>query len=101
MSDSLFKHSSIMFSSILIANIFAYLYHIFIARFLGPASYGELGSLLAIFMILAVPISTIQNVISKFVAKFNRNHEENRIGSLILGSFKKLLIYGIFTFILL
>ena len=100
MSDSLFKHSSIMFSSILIANIFAYLYHIFIARYLGPASYGELGSLLAIFMILSVPVGTIQTVITKFIAKFNSKNEKGKVGSLIFSSIKKLIYYGFFAFIL-
>ena len=70
MSDELFKHSSVMFISIAIANVFAYLFHIFIARSLGPASYGEFGSLLAIFMILSVPVATIQTVITKFFAGY-------------------------------
>src|SRR3989344_9240906 len=99
MSDSLFKHSSIMFSSILIANIFAYLYHIFIARYLGPASYGELGSLLAIFMILSVPIGTIQTVITKYISRFHNRNEDGKVGSLIFSSIKKLFYYGLFAFI--
>src|SRR3989344_4076639 len=99
MSDSLFKHSSIMFSSILIANIFAYLYHIFIARYLGPASYGELGSLLAIFMILSVPVGTIQTVITKYIARFHSRNEEGKVGSLIFSSIRKLFYYGLSTFI--
>ena len=99
MSDSLFKHSSIMFSSIMIANIFAYLYHIFIARSLGPALYGELGSLLAIFMILAVPVGTIQTVITKYIARFHSRNEDGKVGSLIFSSIKKLFYYGLFAFI--
>lgn len=100
MPSSLFKHSSVMFSSIIIANVFAYLFHIFMARYLGPASYGELGSLLAIFMILAVPIGTIQTVITKYIARFHSRNEEGKVGSLIFSSIKKLFYYGLFTFIL-
>src|SRR3989344_1285742 len=100
MSSSLFKHSSIMFSSIMIANVFAYLFHIFMARNLGPASYGEFGSLLAIFMILSVPVGTIQTVITKFVSRFNSKNEDGKVGSLIFSSIKKLFYYGLFAFIL-
>ena len=100
MPGSLFKHSSIMFSSIMIANIFAYLFHIFMARYLGPASYGELGSLLAIFMILSVPIGTIQTVITKHISRFHNRNEDGKVGSLIFSSIKKLFYYGLFAFIL-
>src|SRR3989338_69740 len=99
MSDSLFKHSSIMFSSIMIANVFAYIFHIFMARSLGPALYGEFGSLLAIFMILAVPVGTIQTVITKYIARFHSRNEDGKVGSLIFSSIKKLFYYGLFAFI--
>jgi len=85
--------------SIMIANVFAYLFHIFMARYLGPAGYGELGSLLAIFMILSVPVGTIQTVITKFVARFRAKEEHGKIGSLMFSSIKKLLTYGVFTFL--
>ena len=100
MSSSLFKHSSVMFISIMIANVFAYIFHIFMARSLGPALYGEFGSLLAIFMILAVPVGTIQTVITKYIARFHSKNEEGKVGSLIFSSIRKLFIYGLFAFIL-
>jgi len=100
MTDSFFKHSSITFFSIMIANIFAYLFHIFMARYLGPASYGELGSLLAVFMILSVPVGTIQTVITKYIARFHSKNEEGKVGSLIFSSIRKLFYYGLFAFIL-
>jgi len=84
----------------MIANVFAYLFHIFMARSLGPASYGEFGSLLAIFMILSVPVGTIQTVITKFTARFNSKNEDGKVGSLIFSSIKKLFYYGLFAFIL-
>src|SRR3989344_8990503 len=80
MSDSLFKYSSVMFLSIGISNIFAYFYHILMARYLGPISYGEFGSLLAFFMILAIPMGTIQTVMTKFVSKFKINGDKSKIG---------------------
>jgi len=101
MSDELFKHSSVMFISIAIANVFAYLFHIFIARSLGPASYGEFGSLLAIFMILSVPVATIQTVITKFVAGYKSKKEYGKIGSLTFSAIKKLLLYGFGAFLII
>ncbi len=49
MKNDLLKHSSVIFISIIIANVFAYLFHIFMARKLGPSLYGELGTLVNIF----------------------------------------------------
>jgi len=100
MSDGLLKHSSVMLSSIVLANIFAYLFHIYMARTLGPASYGELGSLLAIFMILSVPVGTIQTVITKFVAGYKSRNEHGKIGSLMFSAIRKLLFYGFGAFLL-
>jgi|SRR3989344_7557852 len=99
--DNLFKHSSVIFISVVIANIFAYIFHIYMARELGPASYGELGSLLAIFMILSVPVGVIQTVITKYIARFHSGNEEGKVGSLIFSAIKKLFYYGLFTFILI
>src|SRR3989344_5350823 len=100
LKSSLFRHSSVIFTSVIIANVFAYLFHIYMARSLGPAMYGEFGSLLAIFMILSVPVGTIQTVITRFIARFHSKNEEGKVGSLIFSSIRKLFYYGLFAFIL-
>ncbi|MBI2980936.1 MAG: oligosaccharide flippase family protein [Deltaproteobacteria bacterium] len=95
MPHNLLKHSSILFLSTVTANGLAYLLHIFLARTLGPASYGELGSLLAFLAILLVPLAVLLNVIAKFAARFQSRSEEGKIGSLMFSSIRKLSLYSV------
>lgn len=101
MSDNLFKHSSVIFLSIVAANVLTYLFHIFAARALGPASYGEFGSFMALFMILSVPVSTIETVTTKFVAGQKSRNEHGKIGSLMISAVRKLFLYGTAVFVLI
>ena len=94
----LFRHSSVLFIAIAIANILTYLFHIFVARSLGPASYGEFGSFMAIFLILSVPVSTIQTVTTRFVARQKSRNEHGKIGSLMVSGIRKLSLYGVGVF---
>lgn len=53
-----------------------YLYHLFMARFLGPKDYGILESLISVIYQLSIPLSTISFVIVKYVSYFKG---QNRI----------------------
>ena len=97
----LFKHSSVIFLALATANVLTYLFHIFVARSLGPASYGEFGSFMAIFMILSVPVSTIQTVTTRFVARQKSRNEHGKIGSLMISGIRKLSLYGVGVFVLI
>lgn len=51
-------------------NLFNFLYHLFMVRLLHPIDYGQLNSLMALFMVISVPASTVQTTVTKFVSSF-------------------------------
>lgn len=101
MPHNLIKHSSVIFLAIATANALTYLFHIFAARALGPASYGEFGSFMAVFMILSVPVATIETVTTRFVAREKSRGEHGKIGSLMFSAVRKLSLYGAGVFVLI
>ena len=100
--SGLLKHGLIMTVSMAIARFFGYLFHIYVARALGPDDYGVFGSLFAFFMILAVPITgTIQTVISRYTSDYKIEENYPQIKDLIIISFKKLSKLGLLGFIII
>ena len=99
--DSLVRDSFLLFLTTSIANFGAFLFHFFMGRFLGPADYGTLGSLLTILYIINVPINVIQTAITKFVSQFKTLKEEDKINVLLRKSFRKFSFIGFIAMILL
>lgn len=91
-SDNLIKHGSIMLAATLIGGAANYLYHYLMIRLMTTAQYGELKSLLGLFMIVSIPAGTIAVVITKYVASFKRQGKEATIGILFR---KALLMFGL------
>lgn len=75
------RHSSIVLASTVIVNVFNYLFHTVVSRALGPSDYGELASLLSIFLIVSFPAGVISMVMVKFVAEFHVLNEPERISA--------------------
>ncbi len=99
MPHRLAKHSSIIFSATIVANLFAYLFHVYMGRSLGAAEYGILGSLLAAFYILSIPLRAISTVVTKFVSEFKAREEYGKVASLLFSGMRKLSRYAILIFI--
>ena len=99
--SDLLKHGSVMFISIIIARFFGYLFQIYVARALGPEDYGIFGSLFALFLILTIPVGTIQTVISRFTSDYKVKNEYGKIKSLMISALKKLSKIGILGFLLM
>jgi O-antigen/teichoic acid export membrane protein len=102
-SKNLVKHPLFSGSALMIigsnsANFIAYIYHLIIGRMLGPASYGELASILSLIALISTSFSFFGLVIVKFVSA-----AENKDLPSILGWFtKKMVIFGgVVTFIIL
>lgn len=91
---SLLKNSSIVIFGIVISNLLAYVFHIYVGRVLGPVEYGVFGALMALFLIIALPASAIGSAITKFTAKFNSNKEYEKIGILRKILQNKIVIFG-------
>lgn len=94
------KHIGIIFLATMVVNFSNYLFHVFMGRMLGPASYGILVSLLSISVILSVPVATLQTVITKYVSNFKAKNQYAEISYLFFRLIKKLFFYGILGFIL-
>ena len=99
MPHRLARHSGIMFSAITVANLLAYLFHAYMGRTLGPAEYGILGSLLAAFYVLSIPLGAVSTIVTKFVSEFKARQEYGKIASILFSAMKRLSRYAILIFI--
>ncbi|MEK6922768.1 MAG: polysaccharide biosynthesis C-terminal domain-containing protein [Nanoarchaeota archaeon] len=98
--DSMIRDSILLFSTTMTANFGAFLFHLFMGRFLGPSSYGALGVLLSMIYLIGVPVNVIQTIITKFVSQFKANNEIDKINSLVRKSSFRLVIYASIVFFL-
>nr|MQY69372.1 oligosaccharide flippase family protein [Bacillota bacterium] len=99
MPHRLARHSGIMFSATIVANLLAYLFHVYMGRSLGAAGYGILGSLLAAFYVLFILLRAISTVVTKFVSEFKARGEYGKVASLLFSAMRKLSRYAILIFI--
>lgn len=73
-----------------VGSLTTYLYHLVIARSLGPSDYGILDSLISLIYQLGVPLSTISLVITKYVSSFKGQNRTTTIESFFWKINKKL-----------
>jgi len=92
---SLVEHAGLLLCATLITGVTNYLFHVLMSRSLGPAHYGALFSLLSLFMILAFPLSTIQMVLTKYIAVYRGEGKDSQIHYLYFDFFKKLGVAGL------
>lgn len=97
--NKLLKHSSIIFSATVFSFLFAYIFHFYMARALGPESYGILGSMLSLLYIFSVPSSVISTMLTQIVS--DRTQNPGKIKSILLLSSNRLVYLGISIFIAL
>lgn len=90
--SGLARNSAIVFAGSMAANVFAYAYHLFMGRLLGPAGYGELSSLLSILYIFTVPLTVAQTVLVKFASGFKAHGSIGQSKSLFIGITKLFLL---------
>ncbi len=98
--NSLIRDNAILFFCTLILNFTGFVYHFLMGRILGPSSYGVLGAVLSLFILLAVPLNVIQTAVTKFVAEYRGKKEENKINYFFVKSLQKLFSWGIVFFLL-
>jgi O-antigen/teichoic acid export membrane protein len=67
-----------MFIGIGFFNLFNLLYHFFMVRHLAPVDYGQLNTLMALFMLITVPANTVQTTITKFVSVFEAKSQHRQ-----------------------
>ncbi|MBI4129950.1 hypothetical protein HY468_01390 [Candidatus Roizmanbacteria bacterium] len=81
-NDRTLKSTTVMVGGHNLANVGAYLYHLFMGRMLVPSDYGALQSLISLSNILNVPLVTINTVVMKFVSTYVGRGEPEKISSL-------------------
>jgi O-antigen/teichoic acid export membrane protein len=65
--------AAFLFAALMLANVFAYLYHMIIARMLTPADYGALVTLMSVSYVLDVIMRTVQAWLTKTVSDLQKN----------------------------
>jgi len=98
--DSLVRDNFILVTTSMFGNAAAFLFHIFMARFLGSVDYGILGVLLSIIYLIAVPLLVIQTVIAKFISQYKAKEEQDKINLLLRRSSIKFIKYSAVFFII-
>ena len=64
------RAGTIVFLGIAVGNVGNYLFHFASARLLGPASYGDVASLVAVIGLVSLPLVGVQVAITRYVAGF-------------------------------
>ncbi len=67
-----------MFVGIGLFNLFNLLYHFFMVRNLTPVDYGQLNTLMALFMLITVPANTVQTTLTRFISVFYAESQTQR-----------------------
>ncbi len=98
--DELVRGSFILFIMMNIFNFLNYLFHFFMARFLGPADYGVLAVLMSIVYISAIPSEAIQTIVSGYTSKFNINKNYGKMKDLLYKSLKRGFAVALIIFVL-
>ena len=97
----LIKHELIsgsfyIFAGGMVANVFAFLLNLFLARNLSYADYAIFASLLSVITLAAIPAGSINTVIVKFATDFFVKNENDKLKTLYLLFFKFVLGLSLF-----
>ena len=86
----------IIFLSSGIVNVFNLIFWLYMVRKLSTVEYGILNSLFSLFMIISLPIGSLQTVVTKFVSQFsgeNSSFQKIRLFLFYLGK-RILIVFG-------
>lgn len=92
---SLTKSASLMFAATTVVNVLNYVFHIFMGRALGPADYGVLASLVSLLTIASVPATSIQTLITKYVATLSAHNRFGSIKFFLIKLAQKIALVGV------
>lgn len=69
-SNTIFRGTAIFFFGSMVVSFGSFLYHLLMARYLGPTEYGILASLVSLVYLASIPTGTLDLLVSKVVASF-------------------------------
>jgi len=70
LKDELIRQTGLVFVGTGLFNLFNLLYHLFMIRALPPTDYGQLNTLVSLFLVISVPSGTVQNTVARFFSSF-------------------------------
>jgi O-antigen/teichoic acid export membrane protein len=91
------RAGTIVFLGIAVGNIGNYLFHFTSARFLGPASYGDVASLVAVIGLISLPLVGVQVAMARYVAGFEESHARSQIALFFSKALRLSVAVGILT----
>ena len=97
LDNLLLKGSFIILIGSTLANLGAYLYHLVMGRFLGPADYSILESLISVLYYLGIPTAVFGVVVIKYISG---EKDFFKVGQFITKIFKKVIFWGFLGFTL-
>ncbi len=100
-ADEFIKHTGLMVIGVGFFNLFNLLYHFFMVRTLPPEEYGHLNTLMALFMLISVPASTVQTTVTKYVSSFNAQKRYDRIKYILKQFFFLTSLVGLTIFLII
>lgn len=94
------KNIIIVFLGISLVNVFNLLYQLLIAHRMSGPDFAGFNSLLAIFMLISSPITTLQIGVAKYTAEFNAKNQIKKLQALLTELIRKMLPLTIITFVI-
>lgn len=95
LSKHLLTSSLIFFTGTMVFSVFNYLYNTFMGRFLGPADYSILGSLLAFISIVTIPTNAVATIAMRFAAHYHARGQDSAIHTFLRQLTKRLGLVGL------
>jgi O-antigen/teichoic acid export membrane protein len=87
--DTFGKNIILVFMTTSLANVFNLLYQLLIAHRLSPIDFAAFNSLLAMFVMVASPLGTLQMAVAKYTAEYDAHHQPAKIKALVSGLLRK------------
>lgn len=97
-SDQLFRGSFLVFVASTGSAALNYLFHLVMGRFLAPAEYGVLVSLLSLSYLTGVPGSTLVTTATKFASKYKAREDFDAVTHALYWATKIVAIFGFLIF---
>ncbi len=98
--DAFLKNIIIVFSGNFLANFLNLLFQLLIAHKLSPTDFAAYNSLLSIFMLVFLPLGTLQYVLAKYCAEYKALGQDFKLTFLITDFIRKAFILAIFLFVI-
>jgi O-antigen/teichoic acid export membrane protein len=95
--DTFFKNIVIVFIGASLVNVFNLLFQLLIAHRLTAEEFAAFNSLLAIFVVVSTPLTTLQTAVAKYISEFNARNEIAKARGLLVALCKKTLLYAVIT----